>query len=197
MFSLYTAIVMPQTPEQIFLESPYLRRITRLAESQLSSIDQYLQTLLQQDADNLNKTHFFHDRYENIYLENCESSDLNSLMAESLKFCAELLEVNENELDIGYWFNLMAPGHVTTLHTHDNLNELISGVVYLTVPENSGDLVLQTDNKEISLTPVTGNYIFFNPETPHLVTKNNSSTHRLSIGMNIGLKEDRIDWKRM
>jgi len=189
--------VMPQSPEQIFLDSPYLRRITRLAESQLTSIDQYLQTLLQQDADNLNKTHFFHDRFENIFLENCENSELNNLMAESLGFCAELLQVTEEELDIGYWFNLMAPGHVTTLHTHDNLNELISGVVYLTVPEDSGDLVLQTDSEEISLTPVTGNYIFFNPETPHLVTKNNSSSHRLSIGMNIGLKQDRIDWKRM
>ncbi|MBT3205364.1 MAG: hypothetical protein HOM14_10155 [Gammaproteobacteria bacterium] len=188
---------MSSSPEHIFLESPYLRRITGLAESQLSSIDQYLQTLLQQDADILNKTHFFHDRYENIYLENCNNSDLNDLMSESLGFCAELLEVNKDELDIGYWFNLMAPGHVTTLHTHDNLNELISGVVYLTVPDDSGDLVLQTGDQEISLTPVTGNYIFFNPETPHLVTKNNSPTHRLSIGMNIGLKKDRIDWKRV
>jgi quercetin dioxygenase-like cupin family protein len=69
--------------------------------------------------------------------------------------------------------------------------------VYLTVPDDSGDLVLQTGDQEISLTPVTGNYIFFNPETPHLVTKNNSPTHRLSIGMNIGLKKDRIDWKRV
>ena len=188
---------MASSPEQIFLSSPYLRRISHLTVPKLSSIDQYLQTLLQQDADNLNKTHFFHDRYENIYLENCDNTELNSLMAESLGFCAELLEVDKEELDIGYWFNLMAPGHVTTLHTHDNLNELISGVVYLTVPEDSGDLVLKTDDSEISLTPVTGNYIFFNPETPHLVTKNNSSSHRLSIGMNIGLTADRIDWKKI
>ena len=50
---------MSNSPEKIFLESPYLRRITRLADSQLTSIDQYLQALLQQDADILNKTHFF------------------------------------------------------------------------------------------------------------------------------------------
>ena len=118
-------------------------------------------------------------------------------MAESLSFCAELLDVNNEELSIGYWFNLMQPGHITTLHTHDNLNELISGVVYLTVPEDSGDLVLQTDNREINLTPITGNYIFFDPETPHLVTKNNSSRHRLSIGMNIGLKKEQINWKKV
>lgn len=188
---------MTKSPDQIFIESPYLRRITCLSASQLSTIDQYLQTLLQQDSDTLNQTHFFHDRFENIYLEDCDNTDLNTLMDESLGYCAELLAVNKDELDIGYWFNLMAPGHVTTLHTHDNLNELISGVVYLTVPEDSGNLVLQMDNEEISLEPVTGNYIFFNPETPHLVTQNKASTHRLSIGMNIGLKADRINWKKV
>ncbi len=56
-------------------------------------------------------------------------------MSESLVFCAELLEVSKDEMDIDYWFNLMALEHVTTLHTHDNLNELISGVEYLTVPD--------------------------------------------------------------
>ena len=188
---------MAKSPDQIFSESPYLRRISDLTLTQLSSIDHYLQALLQQDSDNLSKTHFFHDRYENIYLESSQNADLNYLMSESLGFCAELLKVNKEELDIGYWFNLMAPDHVTTLHTHDNLNELISGVVYLTVPENSGNLVLKTNSEEISLLPITGNYIFFNPDTPHLVTKNNSSTHRLSIGMNIGLKEDKIDWKKI
>lgn len=188
---------MTKTPEQIFLNTPYLRRISLLTENQLSNIDQYLQTLLQKDAENLNKTHFFHDRYENIYLENSSNEDLNRLMTESLEICAQLLEVDIGELDIGYWFNLMAPGHVTTLHTHDNLNELISGVVYLTVPENSGDLLLNSGDTEIILKPVTGNYIFFDPETPHRVTKNNSISHRLSIGMNIGLKQDRINWKKV
>ena len=187
---------MVLSPEQIFKQTTYIRRITRLTENDLSNIDSYLQLLLREDSSQLTKTHFFHDRYENIYLENCDHKDLNRLIDESLDFCAELLDVNKDELDIGYWFNLMAPGHVTTLHTHDNLNELISGVVYLTVPEDSGELVLKTGNSEINLKPVNGNYIFFDPETPHLVSKNNSLKYRLSIGMNIGLKSEKIDWKK-
>lgn len=187
---------MVLSPEQIFHNSTYLRRFSRLSESDLSNIDSYLQSLLQEDSSQLRKTHFFHDRYENIYLENNENTKLDWLMDESLQFCAELLNVNKDELDIGYWFNFMAPGHVTTLHTHDNLNELISGVVYLTVPEDSGNLVIRTTEQEICLPPVSGNYIFFDPETPHLVTKNNSSQHRLSIGMNIGLKSEQINWKK-
>jgi len=188
---------MAQSAAQIFIDSPYLRRISHLTPTQLSSIDQYLQSLLKQDSDNLSKTHFFHDRYENLYLENSKNTDLDTLMDESLEFCAKLLQVEKDELDIGYWFNLMAPGHITTLHTHDNLNELLSGVVYLTVPENSGDLILNVNDGEIQLTPIIGNFLFFDPETPHRVTKNNSSSHRLSIGMNIGLKKDQINWKKV
>lgn len=185
---------MVPASQLIFKNASYLRRISQLSEIELSTVDSYLQLLLQQKSEKLTKTHFFHDRYENIYLDENEHPVLDKLLSESLTFCAELLAVEKNELDIGYWFNLMAPGQVTTLHTHDNLNELISGVVYLTVPENSGDLVLKIDNKELIVPPVIGNYLFFDPETPHRVTRNKSNKHRLSIGMNIGLKEDKIDW---
>ncbi len=188
---------MTTSSAQIFQQSPYLRRISQLTESELTAIDDYLQSLLKEDSSLLKKTHFFNDRYENIYLEESENDALNQLMSESLGFCSEILDVNKSELAIGYWFNLMQPGQVTTLHTHDNLNELISGVIYLTVPENSGDLVLKTENEDITLEPVSGNFVYFDPETPHLVTKNNSSSHRLSIGMNIGLQEERIDWKKV
>lgn len=64
-------------------------------------------------------------------------------MAESFSFCADILKVDTDKLKIGYWFNLMQPGDVTTLHRHDDLGELISGVIYLTVPENFGDLLLK------------------------------------------------------
>ena len=94
--------------------------------------------------------------------------------------------MDTNDLKIGYWFNLMQPGHITTLHRHDDFDELISGVIYLRVPENSGDLILEAGKKSVTLTPETGNYIFFDPATPHRVTQNLSEHYRLSIGMNIG-----------
>jgi len=171
---------------ELFLHSPFIRRISQLSTSQLYAIDHYLQQLLQQDADNLRKTHFFHHRFENIYLKSVENPELKLLLEESLKYCAELLSMDTNDLKIGYWFNLMQPGHITTLHRHDDFDELISGVIYLRVPENSGDLILEAGKKSVTLTPETGNYIFFDPATPHRVTQNLSEHYRLSIGMNIG-----------
>ena len=173
--------------DSIFSSDPYLRRISKLTPLELSEIDSYLQLMLKQDNKLLNKTHYFNDRFENIYLKSTNYDLLNKLIDESMIYCADLLNVDISELKIGYWFNLMNPGQVTTLHRHDDWDELISGVIYLQVPENSGDLVLYHDDQEIVLPPRLGNYIYFDPKTPHKVTKNQTSKHRLSIGMNIGL----------
>ncbi|MBC8212650.1 MAG: 2OG-Fe(II) oxygenase [Gammaproteobacteria bacterium] len=171
---------------RLFSQTPYIRRISQLSASQLSAIDRYLQQQLEQNANNLKKTHYFHQRFENIYLKTIQNTDLERLLEESLGYCAELLGMCTDELKIGYWFNLMQPGHVTTLHRHDDFDELISGVIYLSVPENSGDLVLETPEQSIVIKPVSGNFIFFDPATPHRVTENRSEHYRLSIGMNIG-----------
>lgn len=141
----------------------------------------------------MRKTHYFHQRYENIYLTSIQNSDLKRLIDEGLNYAASILDMQQGDLHIGYWFNLMQPGDVTTLHSHDELDELISGVVYLTVPENSGDLILQTSTQQITLKPSPGHYFFFDPATPHRVTENLSSSHRLSIGMNIGPTRDLED----
>lgn len=179
---------MENAAKQLFVESPCLRRVSALTQSQLTNIDCYLQSLLASDSELLKKTHYFHHRYENLYLKQHDHTDLNQLIDESLSLCAEMLEVDKQDLSISYWFNLMGPGNVTTMHRHDDWDELISGVIYLTVPDNSGNLVLQVDNKEIELEPKTGHYVFFDPTTPHAVRENKSSQHRLSIGINIGLK---------
>ncbi len=182
---------MPRTSSEIFSQAPYVRRISRLTPHQLTDIDQYLHNLLQHEDGKLKKTHFFNQRYENIYLKSIEHPALSSLIGESLELCADLLQTKPDELSISYWFNLMEPGHSTTLHRHDDLDELISGVVYLTVPENSGDLIIEDIDQKITLKPVIGNFIFFDPTTPHAVTENKSSSHRLSIGMNFGLKANK------
>lgn len=178
---------MVKSSKQIFSTSPYIRRKTRLSAEHLANIDQYLHELLSQDSDRLRKTHFFHDRYENIYIDNHELCDLQRLVEESRQYCAELIGVEVEELSLGYWFNLMGPGHITDWHTHDDMDELVSGVVYLTVPQNSGSLMLKVDAKDLVVEPVVGHFIFFDPETPHMVGENKSNHHRLSIGMNIGL----------
>ncbi len=174
--------------KNLFSESPYLRCISDLSPSQLTDIDNYLHSLLLENSKALKKTHYFHHRYENLYLRENKHPALNNLIAEALSLSADFLQTAAELLSISYWFNLMEPGDVTTLHRHDDWDELISGVIYLTVPENSGNLILVSGGTKIELEPRIGNYLFFDPTTPHEVGENRSGQHRLSIGMNIGLK---------
>ena len=174
-------------------QSPYLRRYSQLSPDQLSSIDEFLQQQLTSASDALHKTHFFHGRYENIYINRNSHPELKQLVNEALDVAANILEINADKLSVGFWFNYMPPGHVTTLHTHDDIDELLSGVIYVSVPEHSGNLVLKVKDEEIELEPVQGNYVFFDPSTPHAVNKNCSDKSRLSIGMNFGLSKNKAD----
>ena len=184
---------MANSSQPLFTSSPYIRRISRLSVEQLNNIDSYLHSLLKQDSRQLRKTHYFHDRYENIYVDNSKHPDLTQLIDESRYLGAELTGIDAEALSIGFWFNLMGPGHITDWHTHDDLDELISGVMYLTVPQNSGNLILKVEGREIELEPKAGHYIFFDPETPHAVSENKSGHDRLSIGINMGLSSSQ--WK--
>ena len=178
---------------EVFASAPYLRRKTTLSTERLLAIDGWLQKLLDSDSPNLRKTHYFNGRHENLYVDGDGTStgnpDLDELIKESLALCAGMLDTTPEQLRIGYWFNRMQPGQITTLHRHDDFDELISGVVYLKVPDHSGDLVLVVDDKEIALQPVAGNFVYFSPETPHRVEKNRSDSRRLAIGMNIGPRQ--------
>jgi hypothetical protein len=177
----------------LFHTSPYLRRYSHLTAEQFSAIDQFLQQQLESSSDNLHKTHYFDGRYENIYLNRNLLPELKQLMTEARGVAADILDMEEDALSVGFWFNYMPPGHITTLHTHNDIDELLSGVIYLTVPQNSGNLILKLKEQDIELEPVIGNYVFFDPATPHEVSKNCSTQSRLSIGMNFGPKESRAD----
>lgn len=184
-------MLMENINSHIFSANPYIRKKSTLTPQQLHSIGAYLDDLLLKDSAQVRKTHYFHGRYENIYLEQYQHPDLELLMDESRQLCAQLLNVKFGALSLGFWFNLMGPGHITDWHTHDDMDELISGVVYLTVPDKSGDLILKTGDEKIILEPVAGNFIFFDPCIPHAVSENLSPFPRLSIGMNIGLTENK------
>jgi len=87
---------------------------------------------------------------------------------------------------IGFWFNAMGPGHRTAPHHHDENDELLSAVYYIRVPENSGDLILHTAGKSISIHPQEGKLVLFAPALLHEVTTNLSAELRLSVAVNIG-----------
>ena len=139
--------------------------------------------------DDILKTHLFGGRYENIYLTEQHIPALGQLIVEATNHAEDILQLKN--LRAGFWFNFMPPGSTTTLHTHDDDDELLSAVYYVDVPEDSGNLVIYenlvaADSRKIEIAPVAGEFVFFKPDIAHEVSRNNSSKSRLSIGFNFG-----------
>lgn len=139
--------------------------------------------------DDILKTHLFGDRYENIYLTEQHIPALGSLIVEATNHAEDILQLKN--LRAGFWFNFMPPESTTTLHTHDDDDELLSAVYYVEVTEHSGNLIIYEKSnmpapRKIEITPQAGEFIFFKPDVSHEVSRNNSSQSRLSIGFNFG-----------
>ncbi|MFV1983905.1 MAG: putative 2OG-Fe(II) oxygenase [Thiohalomonadales bacterium] len=129
-------------------------------------------------------SHFFEDRYENIYIPSDLIEEINTV----LFYCNHCVKIitGKNSLHSGLWFNYMNPGNLTLPHSHDEADELYSAVYYVKVPENSGDLIIKENNQDITIHPQEGMFVLFPPTFVHHVTKNNSNEARLSLGINIG-----------
>ncbi len=139
------------------------------------------------DDDFKEKTHLFHGRYENIYLDVKKIPELEVIVNVAMENAAKILNIKKEKLASGFWLNAMGAGDVTTAHTHDDDDELLSCVYYIKVPENSGDLIIIDKNKKIIIKAAEGFFVFFSPETLHEVSKNESGQPRLSIAFNFGL----------
>ncbi len=164
----------------------YHKRLTgNVAEKNNLILQQFLKHY---QEEKIKRTHYFNGRYENIYLNEQHIPELQPLMQQANEFATNILgsdNLNANKVKQGYWFNFMPPTSTTTLHTHDDDDELLSCVYYVHVPENSGNLIIHSD-KKIEIQPQAGDFIFFKPDIPHEVSKNNSTEYRLSIGINFG-----------
>ena len=130
----------------------------------------------------IRKTHYFNGRYENIYLNEEQVPALAELKAEARLNAEQIL--GQPIRKMGCWFNAMGPGTETTLHSHDDDDELLSGVYYVCVPKNSGRLIIQRDGQTVRHDPQEGQWVFFSPLTPHAVELNRSESLRLSIAFN-------------
>ena len=139
------------------------------------------------EEDFKDKTHLFHGRYENIYLEADKLPELGVIIDTALDNAANILNIKKENLAFGFWLNAMAAGDITTAHTHDDDDELLSCVYYIKVPSESGDLIITEGDKKITIKPEEGSFIFFPPDTLHEVSKNKSEQPRLSIAFNFGL----------
>lgn len=135
------------------------------------------------------RTHYFGGRYENVYLDIGAVPALGPLSELARAHAAGLLRVPVAVLRYGCWFNYMGPGHATTTHTHDEDDELLSGVYYVRVPPNSGDSEFPGSDLPAHR-PVAGEFVFFDPGLAHAVTANRSDAYRLSIAFNFGPRAD-------
>lgn len=136
------------------------------------------------------RTHYFGDRYENLYLERDRIPELGTILRQADACAQEILNWGNAPLRYGFWFNAQSPGQSTSEHTHEELDELLSGVYYLTVPENSGDIVLRDGRLTTRLTPTPGMFLFFPPGLSHRVETNRSEALRLSLAFNFGPTRD-------
>ena len=151
-----------------------------------------LQGFLEHQHDSsVRRTHLFNGRYENIYLDVDRIPQIRELLDEACGHAGRIL--GTDRLQAGCWFNYMPPAAVTTLHSHDDDDELLSAVYYVEVPEDSGVLLIHQHGRRHAISPQAGKFVFFAPDVPHEVSENRSSRARLSIGINFGRRRDAND----
>ncbi|WP_089724474.1 putative 2OG-Fe(II) oxygenase [Candidatus Thiosymbion oneisti] len=138
------------------------------------------------EADFSRRTHFFGGRFENLYLDRDRIPELRIILGQAERWAREILDWDDQPLRYGFWFNAQGPGQSTSEHTHEELDELLSGVYYLSAPEHSGDLILRDGRLSIHVTPEAGLFLFFPPSLSHRVETNRSDALRLSLAFNFG-----------
>ena len=138
------------------------------------------------DSDATRKSHHFYGRYENIYIDTKQIPQLGEVLKLAKEYAAQILHKPADSLKAGLWFNVMNPGDRTTLHQHDDDDELLSAVYYVSVEKDSAQLLIGKRPIISEVTPAEGMFVFFPPDMPHEVTQNNSSSCRISLGINIG-----------
>ncbi len=141
-------------------------------------------------TDRTRQSHHFEGRFENIYLQEADIPEIATVLDVMKQQAAQLLGIPAATLKAGFWFNAMDAGQRTSLHHHDENDELLSAVYYIRVPENSGDLILHDAGNTVRIQPQEGKLVMFAPGVLHEVTAHLGSGLRLSVAMNVGPADD-------
>jgi len=141
------------------------------------------------EADFDQRTHYIQGRFENLYLKSHRLPGLSALLEFALDQASQLLGIAAGGLQLGFWLNAMAPNQGTSRHCHDENDELLSGVYYVTAPRESGAILFHDEPLERRIVPRAGLMLFFPPALPHSVNINRSQELRLSVAFNIGLEK--------
>ena len=89
------------------------------------------------------------------------------------------------------WFNINYPGSYNMIHTHPH--SVYSGVMWMQVSENCGNLVLNDPSKhnvfgtvstDYEFVPEVGKMVVFPSHLPHRVLENKSDQDRISCSFN-------------
>ena len=132
------------------------------------------------------RSHYFGGRYENLYIDRERIPAIGRMLVQAENYATEVTRSSGKKLRSGFWINDMGPGEETSEHDHDEYDEMLSGVYYVKVPKDSGELVIIDKHSRTLLTPQAGMFVFFAPDVLHAVNKNLSGERRISIGMNFG-----------
>ncbi len=135
-------------------------------------------------AEDLRHTHHFGGRFENTYIPAQRIAELDPVMDFARRQAVRIL--GRPDLRAGFWFNEMHTGHRTSLHSHEELDELLSAVYYVQCPPDSGNLLLHDDEALITVKPRPGLLVLFPPDLPHEVEENRAAQMRLSVAFNFG-----------
>ena len=148
-----------------------------------------------QNRESTTYSHKINGRWENQYLSIQYFPELRKLFRTA---CREGKVVLEKSLVVPYkelglpmdefWFNIAGPGESTGWHDHKERSEL-SGVYYLHVPDNSGDIhfrkKIDAETFEWEIKSQTGKLILFDSNIEHSVPENKSKENRISIAFNL------------
>jgi len=130
--------------------------------------------------------------------------DLKKGIFQGMKEIKLKYQLNIKSLEFGnMWININGPNDYNKQHIHTN--SFFSGVYYVTVPKNSGDLaffppsllrnyvhVIPDDSKKITkavgIKPKKNLLCLFPSWTEHEVLRNDSDSERISISFNLLVK---------
>jgi hypothetical protein len=132
------------------------------------------------------RTHFIDGRFENLYLPAARLPGLAEIVTFAEEQARRYVSSPLRRLRCGFWLNAMAPGQTTSRHSHEENDELVSAVYYVTAPPASGDILFHDDPFEIRVKPQAGMLLLFAPSLAHSVEANKSERLRLSVAFNFG-----------
>tara|TARA_Y100000031_G_C8216079_1_gene383409 strand:+ start:973 stop:1599 length:627 start_codon:yes stop_codon:yes gene_type:complete len=136
-------------------------------------------------------SHFIQKRWENIYLDPVLIPAVLPILSFAVSFAktvyGQKLVIPHGLLGFGqneFWFNIAKPGELTGVHNHKD-KSTTSGVFYLEVPENSGNLFFKKGKShELEFQSKIAEMVLFPSSLNHYVSENRSESERISLAFN-------------